>query len=167
MPGAGDNGGPPEALTSTRSLSTRLPSRLYDKLFDVPLSVNLLGAVAVLLGLIFSLTGFGLASAGILLVSKEGEPLTWFLMTLTGLISGVLYPVSILPGWVQQLSWALPTTQALHGLRLACSRGAGPASLQDCMTILALWGSITLPAGLLVLRWGLAKARRQGSLGEF
>lgn len=136
-------------------------------LFGVPLDVNLWGVTASLVLLIFALLGMGLASAGILLVSKRGDPITWAFTTITGLISGVLYPVSILPIWLQTLSWTLPTTQALHALRLSLTAAAGPDALTAPLSALLLWGAISLPLGVLVLYWGLAKARRQGSLGEF
>jgi ABC-2 type transport system permease protein len=136
-------------------------------LFGVPLDVNLRGVVASLALLIFALLGMGLASAGILLVSKRGDPITWTFTTITGLISGVLYPVSILPAWLQTVSWTLPTTQALHALRLSLTAAAGPHELTAPLGALFVWGVISLPLGVLVLRWGLVKARRQGSLGEF
>jgi ABC-2 type transport system permease protein len=136
-------------------------------LFGVPLQVNLLGVAASLLLLIFALLGMGLASAGILLVSKQGDPITWVFTTLTGLLSGVLYPVAILPAWLQTISWTLPTTQALHALRLSLTGAAGPDELAAPLGALLLWGAISLPLGALVLRWGLNQARRQGSLGEF
>jgi ABC-2 type transport system permease protein len=136
-------------------------------LFGVPLEVNLLGVVVSLLLLVFALLGVGLASAGILLVSKRGDPITWVLTTLTGLISGVLYPVSIFPEWLQMIAWLLPTTQALHALRLSLTAAADLTMLSAPLSALATWGFISLPLGILTLRWGLATARQQGSLGEF
>jgi ABC-2 type transport system permease protein len=117
-----------------------------------------------LAALLFALLGFGLASTGIVLVSKRGDPITWVLTTLTGLISGVLYPVAMLPDWIQKVSYALPTTQALAALRLALLQHAGIAELAAPLSALLLWGCISLPAGLLILRWGSVRRVRRGVL---
>lgn len=136
-------------------------------LFGVPLSINFTGVAVSLAALLFSLLGFGLMSTGILLVSKQGDPITWTLTTLTGLVSGVLYPVSILPPWLQNISYSLPTTQALEALRLSLLQNAGLEALSTQLIALSAWGAASLPIGLIILRWGLKTARLQGSLGEF
>jgi ABC-2 type transport system permease protein len=136
-------------------------------LFGVPFSVNPLGALASIAGLVFALLGFGLTSAGIVLVTKRGDPVTWLLSALTALLSGVLYPIAILPAWAQAVAWVLPTTQALHAVRMAVTQAAGAFELGPLLLNLTLWGLVMLLVGLLVLRWGLLKARMHGSLAEF
>lgn len=152
-------------LNTVLSTGILLVVLLY--LFGVPLDVNFLGVAVSLIALLFSLLGLGLASTGILIVSKQGDPITWVLTTLTGLISGVLFPVSILPHWLQTISFALPTTQALEALRFSLLQASGPDELLNQLSVLLLWGIVTLPLGFATIRWGLLRARLQGSLGEF
>ena len=136
-------------------------------MFGVPLEINFLAAAAVLAGLMLSLGGLGLAGCGVLLITKKGDPVTWTVTTVTALVSGVMYPVSVLPVWVQQVSQLLPMTQALHGLRVALTSGGSLSGLTVPLLNLAAWSLVTVPVGLLALRAGLRKARREGSLGEF
>lgn len=136
-------------------------------LFHVPISLNFASIIASLLALIFSMLGFGLASTGILLVTKSGDPITWILTTLTGLVSGVLYPPTMLPEWLQSLSRVLPTTHALEAIRFATLRAASLESIGPQLLFLVISGLITLPIGVMILHWGLFRARSQGSLGEF
>jgi ABC-2 type transport system permease protein len=136
-------------------------------MFGVPLEINFLAAAAVLAGLMLSLGGLGLAGCGVLLITKKGDPVTWTVTTVTALVSGVMYPVSVLPVWVQQVSQVLPMTQALHGLRMALTSGGSLSGLTGPLLNLAAWSLVTVPVGLLALRAGLRKARREGSLGEF
>lgn len=135
--------------------------------FDVPMDINLIAVGAILLGLLLALGGFGLAGCGVLLVTKKGDPVTWVVTMVTGLVSGVLYPVSVLPDWLRAFSEVLPTTQALHGLRLALTDSGSLQDLSGPLLNLGLWSLFTVPVGLLMLQAGLRKARKEGSLGEF
>ncbi len=112
-----------------------------------------------------SMTGLGLVSAGVVLVHKEGEPVSWTLSTLTGLLGGVVFPVELLPEWLGNVSFILPTTHALSLIRSALVPGhAAPAESLSALASMAL----VLPIiGLLTLRRSLVRARREGSLGHY
>ncbi|MEM2941777.1 MAG: ABC transporter permease [Thermoproteota archaeon] len=133
-------------------------------IFSVPLQVNL-GPALLVLGLaIICLAGVGLASAGIIMVTKVGDPITWASSTLSGFLSGVIFPVEILPDWLQKISAILPPTYALSALRKSLLVGASLADIQQELLILALMAFVTIPTGLLVFRWGFNRARRDGTL---
>jgi ABC-2 type transport system permease protein len=76
------------------------------------------------------------------------------------LVCGFLVPVSILPGWVQPISWVLGPTWGMRAIREAAYGGApiGPLLLA-----LALAG-IYLALGVAVLRIVLDSARRHATL---
>lgn len=139
---------------------------LFGMIFGIAFSVNLLGVIAMLSLLVVTLGSFGLAGCGILLVTKKGDPVKWLVTTLTTLLSGVMFPLAMLPGWLQGISSVLPTTQALDGLRLALLKNAGIAELLPSLGNLALWTAVVLPVGLLTLRTGLLRARAGGTVGE-
>lgn len=136
-------------------------------LFQVPLSINLLAAGIILLLTILALSGIGLMSAGIIMVTKQGDPINWIFTTLTGLLSGILFPVEILPAWLQAVSYLLPTTHAIKALRLTLTSGAGPTDVAQEITFLMIAASLTIPSGLFAFSLGFNKARRAGSLGEY
>ena len=135
--------------------------------FDVRLSINLMAAGVILLFTILSLSGIGLMSAGVILITKQGDPISWIFTTLTGLLSGVFFPVNILPRYLQVISFFLPTTHALSALRLTLTRGAGLAEITPQLVFLLITSCLTIPLGLMIFRFGFDKARKRGSLGEY
>ena len=62
----------------------------------------------------------GLVVSGFLLRNGLGaEELAWSFMFLLLPLCCVYYPVAVLPGWLQAVSWALPPTYVFEGLRAA------------------------------------------------
>jgi ABC-2 type transport system permease protein len=82
-------------------------------------------------------------------------------------LSGVLYPVAVLPGWLRAIGRLLPLTHALEVLRGALLLGAGPAELGDAMLALLLFAAALAPVGAGVFAYALRRARRDGSLGHY
>ena len=136
-------------------------------LFNISISINLLLTSLTLTLTVLSLSGIGMASAGIILVTKRGDPVGWIFTTLTGLLSGVLFPIEILPGWLKAVSMVLPTTHALKALRLTLTRHAGLQDVQSELLFLVVTMLLTFPIGLFVFQVGLKKAKRAGSLAEY
>ena len=134
-------------------------------LLGLRLAVSPTIAAAVILYALF-MCGVGLASAGMIFVSKEGEPVSWALSAATGLMGGVYFPVDVLPPWLAKVALALPTTHALALTRagLGTSVGGGPAR---SLVFLAVSAAISLSLGFLVVNWGYRRARRSGTLGEY
>lgn len=136
-------------------------------LFNVSLSINLLAAGVILLLTILSLSGIGLMSAGVIMITKRGDPFNWVFTTLTSLLSGVLFPVEMLPRYLQAISFILPTTHALRALRLTLTRGANLTEVVPELTFLMITSCLTIPLGFLAFHVGFDKARKTGSLGEY
>ncbi len=135
--------------------------------FDIPLGINVGGAMLAMILTVTALSGIGLMSAGIIIITKVGDPITWAFTTLTGLLSGVLFPVEYLPDYLQAVSWALPTTHALHALRMTLIQNAGISEIMPQLTLLFLMTLIALPLGFVVVRLGFNQARRVGSLAQY
>lgn len=136
--------------------------------FGAPLGRPNLGTA--LLTLVLSITAFsglGILSASFIMVAKRGDPINFVFATLSSLLSGVYYPVAVLPGWLQSLSAFLPMTHSLRAMRLALLEGASPARTARELGFLALFTVLILPAALLAFRWALRRARADGSLTQF
>ena len=74
----------------------------------------------------FSFVGIGMMTAVLPLISPEkGTQLGFIAQGLLLVISGVYYPVSVLPQWMQWLSVISPATYTLEGARKAILDGAG------------------------------------------
>jgi len=79
-------------------------------------------------------------------------------------VSGVYYPVDILPGWMQFLAKISPATYALDGCRDAILDGAGLGTMWDEIWPLLVIGVVSIPIGLAVFRQGELYAKRHGKL---
>ena len=72
--------------------------------------------------LVLFLTGIALGMFGVSLVLRFGpasEWLIWPIPTLLSPFAGVFYPVTVLPGWMQAVSRALPPAYVFEGMRAA------------------------------------------------
>jgi ABC-2 type transport system permease protein len=112
-----------------------------------------------------SFVGIGMMTAVLPLVSPEkGTQLGFIAQGLLLVISGVYYPVSVLPQWMQWLSVVSPATYTLEGARRAVLDGAGVTALWPDIWPLVLIGVIAIPAGLAVFAQGERYAKRHGRL---
>jgi ABC-2 type transport system permease protein len=60
----------------------------------------------------------GLAvSAMILRFGLGAEELAWAAIFILAPVSGVYYPIGVLPGWLQPVAWALPSAHVFEGMR--------------------------------------------------
>jgi ABC-2 type transport system permease protein len=134
--------------------------------FDLQISdANYVSAFVILAICSVSLVGFGMCAAVMPLLSPEkGQQVAFIFASLLLLISGVYYPVSVLPDWMQTLSKLSPVTYALEGLRAALLDGASVSSLWDKIWPLLIMGAICVPVGLWVFELGERYAKRTGRL---
>jgi ABC-2 type transport system permease protein len=122
-------------------------------------------AMVVLAVSSISFVGIGMMTAVLPLISPEkGTQLGFIAQGLLLVISGVYYPVSVLPQWMQWLSVVSPATYTLEGARKAILDGAGVAALWGEIWPLLLIGVIAIPAGLAVFAQGERYAKRHGRL---
>jgi ABC-2 type transport system permease protein len=151
-------------------------------LYGVVRTVALFGLVALTLGVRFgspdfltatvvlaassvSFVGIGMMTAVLPLVSPEkGTQLGFIAQGLLLVISGVYYPVSVLPQWMQWLSVVSPATYTLEGARRAILDGAGVTAVWDDLWPLILIGAVAVPLGLFVFSLGERYAKRHGRL---
>ena len=58
-------------------------------------------ALVSLVVMIPSFVALGLFAAALVFVTKRGNPVAWAIRAISVLLGGVLYPVAVLPGWLQ------------------------------------------------------------------
>jgi len=109
--------------------------------------------------------GFGVVAAVMPLLSPEkGQQVTYIVSALLLLVSGVYYPVSVLPGWMQSLATVSPVTYGLEGSRAALQHGAGIADLWGSIWPLLIMGFVFVPLGIWIFHLGEIYAKRTGKL---
>lgn len=126
------------------------------------------GAAALIFFLtVASFASLGIISASFVIVFKRGDPVNWAVSSLSILLGGVFYPVSVLPDWLRPLSRAIPITWSLDGLRGALLLGEGYGALLGEIAILALITAVLLPLSLFLFRLSVNHARRTGTLSKY
>ena len=122
------------------------------------------GLVFVLLGS-FSFVGIGMMAAILpLLYVERGAQMTFVIQSCLLLVSGVYYPVTILPEWMQVLSRFSPATYVLDGVRAGLLDGTPVTSLMYDVVPLIVMGIVLIPAGLYAFGRAERYAKRTGKL---
>ena len=120
-------------------------------------------AIALLAIASISFIGVGMMTAVLPLVSPEkGTQLGFVAQGLMLVVSGVYYPVSVLPDWMQWIAKISPATYALRGNREQILNGAGLA-WADVWPLLVI-GAFSIPIGLSVFKVGERYAKKRGKL---
>jgi ABC-2 type transport system permease protein len=124
------------------------------------------GAAMVLLAVAsVSFVGIGMMTAILPLISPEkGAQLGFIAQGMLLVVSGVYYPVDVMPGWMQAIATISPATYALHGIRAAVLDGAGLGAVWGDLWPLLVLGAVAIPLGFIVFRAGERYAKRHGKL---
>jgi ABC-2 type transport system permease protein len=170
-------------LSPTRLIVTLLSSSLWSYVF-ASLRVLVYLVVGAMLGMrfehanvpfallslvlaIISFNALGLFTASVIIMMKRGNPLGWALRVSSMVLSGVYYPVDVLPAWLRPLGQLLPLTHALELLRRSLLLGEGFTQLWGDLLILAGLTIVLLPLGVLACHLAIRVARTDGSLSHY
>lgn len=135
--------------------------------FEVSLSSANFGSALVLLLLgSASFVGVGIMAAVLpLLFPERGAQMTNVINALILLFSGVYFPITVLPGWMQAVGKLSPAYYVLEGTRAALLEGAGVVELaQPYLLPLLLIGIVSVPLGLWIFMLAERYAKRTGRL---
>jgi ABC-2 type transport system permease protein len=136
--------------------------------FGVNFSRAHLGSATIILILtVICFTGVGIISAAVIMRFKRGNLTGWLVNNLQAILGGVYFPVSVLPGWLQDISRFMPLTHAVRAFQRAVYTGATPQELLPEILSLAVFAALLLPLGALSLRLSLSASQSDGSLGQY
>ena len=137
---------------------------------------NLLGVMIVVAVSTLAFVGLGLIAAVFPVMSAErGAEATHIFQGSLLLVSGVYYPIEVLPKWLQPLSAISPATYTLSACRKLFGvgspsstpghlAGAPLSAVSHELLILAIMGAVLLPLGLWVFVKIEEWAKRTGKL---
>jgi ABC-2 type transport system permease protein len=104
----------------------------------------------------------GLAMSGMIMrVGQSAESFAWAAVFILMPVSGVYYPVSVLPKWLQVISYGLPPAYVFEGMRAILLEktvhwhGLGIALALSC---------VYLVIGFQIFQWFFRLSRRAGTL---
>ena len=124
-------------------------------------------AVFMLLAGSISFIGFGIAASVLpLLFTERGSQMSYIVRAVLLLVSGVYYPVSVLPGWMQPLASISPATYVLNGLRAALLRNQviWSAEIWSYTWPLIITGIVSIPISIYIFKIAERYAKRTGKL---
>ena len=131
-------------------------------------SPDLLSTFVVLVVAIAAFVAIGFLGAALVLAIQQGIGVMGFITAGLALTSGAVFPVSVLPGWLQVISDISPLTYALEATRSALIEGNDLATVfGDGLGILLGQCAVLLPLSTLVLAGALRYARARGTLARF
>lgn len=104
----------------------------------------------------------GIAITAILLRwGLAAENLAWLMVFALAPISGVYYPIDVLPAWLRPVAWALPSSHVFEGMRDVLFHGTFRADLFAVAVVLDL---VYMALAALLFLWSFKVARREGLL---
>jgi ABC-2 type transport system permease protein len=131
---------------------------------DMP-NANFATALVLIAVASVSFVGIGMMTAVLPLISPEkGTQFGYVGQGLMLVVSGVYYPVSVLPEAMQWIAKISPATYALRGMRAAILDGAGVGDVWGDIWPLIVIGLVSVPLGIWVFRRGELHAKRHGKL---
>jgi len=135
-------------------------------IFDVDFShANLGGTLIVLAASTVPLIGLAILTSVLPLLSpQKGEQMSFAVQGFMLLVSGVYYPLSVLPAPLLLAGAISPLTYALSGMRRSLLEGAGMGDQLPTVAILLGMGAVLIPLGILVFSWAERRAKRLGLL---
>ena len=106
--------------------------------------------------------GIGLAVSGLILRWGLGaEELAWAAIFILAPVSGVYYPIGVLPSWLQHVAYALPSAHVFEGMRAVLLDGV---FRWDHFWAAAALNIVCLLLGAALFAWAVRDARNRGTL---
>jgi ABC-2 type transport system permease protein len=122
-------------------------------------------AVIILTIVIFAAVGnFG---AAVVIVIQQGVPLVAGVLSIIGVISGTLFPITEFPPWLQVVAHLSPLTYALEALRSALLSNQPSTSYVTDLLVLLGFAVVLLPLSAWTLEQAFRVAQRRGTLSTF
>lgn len=122
-------------------------------LFDFQMRGNYLTLALFSLIGIFCMFGFGLAIGGWAKNENQSAPLSNLVAFPLMFLSGVFFPVFLMPEWLQTIAHYLPLTPIIEGIRLITTENASLITLAPELGIMAGWTVVIYFIATKVFRW--------------
>lgn len=129
--------------------------------------INFFPSFLILAMTIISFSSIGIISAAFVIVLKKGNPINWLIYTFTCFLGGVFFPVEMLPRGLRTISYFIPATYSLRGLRHAILQGYNFEMLFPDIAALFLFCLLLFPISIWVFIKSVNQAKISGSLAHY
>lgn len=100
-----------------------------------------------------TMLGFGLAIGGVSKNSTQSDILGQIVFIASLSVSGVWFPRTLLPEWMQGITAFFPLTPVIEGIRAIVAEGATLVTLLPEIGILLGWAVLVYSIGIRVFKW--------------
>lgn len=137
-------------------------------LFPASMGPPNLAACAVIFVLSLGVAvSIGILAGAMQIATQRGGAVLTLIASTTWFLTGALFPVSVLPGPLRAVSYLIPITHCLQGMRLALLHGVSLMNMSAEVWPLVVFVAILLPLSLLVFARALRQARWRGTLSYY
>ncbi len=120
--------------------------------FDLSLGPSPLAFAAVVLAIVFGLTGFSLLVSAFVGSREQIIPLGLTVVMLVCAVGGCWWPLFYQPLWLQQAAHLMPTAWAMDALTNLVARGRGLAEVAPQVGVLTAYGTLAAALGMRLQR---------------
>jgi len=124
-------------------------------------------ALLVLLLVIPTIHGIGIAFASLVLRFKEANAMVFLVRGVFMIFCGISFPIAVLPAWMQGVAAALPLTYAIRDIRAVVLAGATFADIRSDLLVLAAFALVLPALGYTIFYLTERRSRRTGDLGQY
>jgi ABC-2 type transport system permease protein len=124
-------------------------------------------ALLVLLLVIPTIHGIGIAFASLVLRFKEANAMVFLVRGVFMIFCGITFPLAVLPAWMQGVAAALPLTYAIRDIRAVVLAGATFADIRSDLLVLAGFALVLPALGYTIFYLTERRSRRTGDLGQY
>jgi ABC-2 type transport system permease protein len=139
----------------------------YALFFGVRFQGSLWLTLLVILFSIPSIYGLGFAFASVVITAREANAFVFLVRGVVMIFCGITYPIALLPGWMQSVTFWLPQTYIIHATRSAALSTEGLAGILPDLKALTLFGLFWLAVGYGLFNWMERRARQTGAIGQY
>lgn len=126
--------------------------------------VSWLGVALALAVTATALTGIGIAMGALVLIFRRGGTLALASSFVLGVLGGALFPVAVLPSWLQTVAQATPTKASFDAVRAALFQGDGWGAPAGALVV---FSAFTIPLAVALFGAALEINRRRGALSQY
>jgi ABC-2 type transport system permease protein len=128
---------------------------------------NFISGFLILLLSVIAFASIGILIACATMIFKQCGSLNHVVNATALFLGGVIYPIDVLPMWLQKISLIFPFTHSLQAIRLALIDGAGLWDLKWQICILLAFIIVLLPVSLMTFWASVRWTKMAGTLAQY
>ncbi len=129
--------------------------------------VNIISSLVIFVLTFLSVAGIGMISASFVVYFKRGDPISFFGALFLSIAGGAFFPTEVFNKFIDKVSYFLPSTYSLRGMRFALFKGYNLFMLREEIIFLSVFTLIFMTVGLVCFHFSVRKAKQDGTLSHY